>query len=44
MGVNSVREDYSMKLIESGVMTSRNDIMGIKKVLMNRRQNAEYIV
>lgn len=33
-----------LKLIESGVMTSRNDIMGIKKVLMNRRQNAEYIV
>lgn len=33
-----------LKLIEAGVMKSRNDIMGIKRVLVNRNNNAEHII
>ena len=33
-----------LKLIESGVMKSRNDIMGIKRILLNRKKNKPYIV
>lgn len=33
-----------LKLVERGVMKSRNDIMGIKNVLLNRARNSEYRV
>lgn len=32
-----------LKLVEAGVMKSRNDIMGIKRILMNRMENQEYM-
>lgn len=33
-----------LRLIEQGVMKSRNDILGIKRVLVNRKNNAQHIV
>ncbi len=33
-----------LKLIESGVMKSRNDIIGIKQVLLNKQNNSSFIV
>lgn len=33
-----------LKLVECGAMKSRNDIMGIKRILLNREENKPYIV
>lgn len=33
-----------LRLVEQGVMKSRNDILGIRQALLNRKQNSEYIV
>lgn len=33
-----------LRLIEQGVMKSRNDILGIKRVLLNMANNSEYII
>ena len=33
-----------LKLVSSGKMHSRNDIMGIKRILLSRKQNKEYII
>ena len=33
-----------LKLVESGKISSRNDIMGIKKVLLHKQENFAYIV
>lgn len=33
-----------LNLVKDGKMKSRNDIMGIKRVLLNRRDNQEYLV
>ena len=33
-----------LQLVSSGVMKSRNDIMGIKNVLLNKKREAEYII
>lgn len=33
-----------MKLIEQGKIISRNDIMGIKQILLNRKENQDYMI
>jgi len=33
-----------LKLVEQGAIKSRNDIMGIKRALINRRNNQSYII
>ena len=33
-----------LKLVESGTMKSRNDILGIKRVLLNKQRESAYIV
>lgn len=33
-----------LKLIDRGVIQSRNDIMGIKKILVNRKQEQEHMI
>ncbi len=33
-----------LKLVETSVMKSRNDIMGIKRVLINKNKEKDYIV
>jgi hypothetical protein len=33
-----------LKLLEQGVMKSRNDVLGIKRVLLNQNKNFEYML
>jgi hypothetical protein len=33
-----------LNLIEHGVMKSRNDVLGIKRILLNRRKKREYLL
>lgn len=45
--VNSVVQSKAMrflKLVEQGKIKSRNDIMGIKRILMNKRSNNSYLI
>lgn len=33
-----------LKLLEQGVMTGSKDVLGIKKILLNRRNNSDFII
>lgn len=33
-----------LQLVEKGVMKSRNDVLGIKRVLLNKKANSEYVL